>query len=698
MQIRLPKDDVECARMLRRHADRMYDYLSFRRTQWLLAWYYLNGFRRFDVFNPETGLIVPHFLDEEGRMEFQSQELLYAINQVSGRIQSMDLNPAVSTPTTSLQGLRDRALTQIALDGTMGHTAHARAKEEFAWMFACLGFAGICGHVTDHPTIGISNDIEVIHPKELLPFPAQGENHTKVGGLMRERYLPLADVEDLFGKKLGKAMDRDQVEYFEVDPGAAWAEGEALSTMGGAGAPTKTTVVGGSMARRGPIKDSTILVVKMREVWTKTPQDTVGEYVAASGEKTLQREDLGAYEVYCPIGWARFFNNGTFHGAGMFDILFSQHRQLELLQKNLYNNIRDADRYGVLVLPQGTIDQDNFLRDVGHGLKVAFWEPDPISEGQSPTFVKPFDTGDLPGKVAQFAREGLQLINPLKDLIEEKGRVESGPGLQILQEQITRALTSPTSGVQKAWGEMYRSVAQKVSTELVKSPKALPVGALTLDLAGAVIDQKTGFVSFENNPIPSIRWLKFGVKDLSPKSELARKQEAMELFAQGLDPDPMNFKMQAIEDGLDYPIWMRREKGAYETAMKLILGLYGDGDTPGRVKWAPEFVDPDITLRLLEAFIKGPAMAVASKEVRLLMGKLRTLLMGSLGFVLPNAIPNPEDLAAVGLPPEMGDPLSQPPPAGMPAQQMGPQGGGPQGAPDGQQPQQPQEPSGDDFE
>lgn len=678
MLINLPKNDADCARMIRRHANRMADYLSYRHTQWLLAWYYLNGFRRFDTFNPETGLITPFYLDEEGRMEFQSQELLYNINQVAGAIQSMDLTPAVTTTSTSLADLRDRALSQIMLDGTISNVVHDRAKEEFAWMFSELGFAGITGHITSHPTIGITTDLEVIHPKEIIPFPAQGEDHTKVSGIIRERYLPIEKVEELFGKKV--PVNRDDIEYFEVDPGEAWASGDELATLGGGGGTRGNKAVTGSPSK---VKGKeTILVVLIRELWTFTQQNTVHEYVVATGDVVLRREDMSDYEVYCPIGWARFMNNGTFHGAGMFDLLFSQHRQLELLQKNLYNNIRDADRYGVLLLPQGDIDKDNFIRDMGHGLKLAFWEPHPISEGVNPTVIQPFSTGDLPGKVAQFAREGLQLINPIRDILEEKGRVDSAPGLQMLQEQVSKALTSPTSGVQKAWGEMYRSSTQRVAAAMVKEPQALPVGRLSLDLAGAIIDPKTGFVSFNDNPIPSIRNLIFGVRDLSPKSATARKMEALELFDRGLDPDPINFKLMAIEEGLDFPLWMRREKGSYERAVKLILTAYGDGEVPGEVRWTPEFIDPEITLRLLESFIKGPAMDPASIEVRLLFRKLRMLLMAALGQALPEGMQNPDDLAEVGMGGMIQDPLAMGGEMGGDPGMMGGMGGPPmQGAP-----------------
>ena len=59
-QIKLTKNKKALARIIDQHAEREESRLSYRRTTWLLAWYYLNGARRFDVFDPEHGHLSPH--------------------------------------------------------------------------------------------------------------------------------------------------------------------------------------------------------------------------------------------------------------------------------------------------------------------------------------------------------------------------------------------------------------------------------------------------------------------------------------------------------------------------------------------------------------------------------------------------------------------------------------------------------------
>ena len=66
--VKLPKNKADLARVIDEHADREESRLSYRRVMWLLAWHYLCGARRFDVFDPTTGALSPHYLDEEGML------------------------------------------------------------------------------------------------------------------------------------------------------------------------------------------------------------------------------------------------------------------------------------------------------------------------------------------------------------------------------------------------------------------------------------------------------------------------------------------------------------------------------------------------------------------------------------------------------------------------------------------------------
>lgn len=662
--ITLPKDKTALAAILWRHSNRCQQAYMYRRTNWLLAWYYLNGYRRFNVYDPTTGALSPHILDEAGNMEFQSQDLLFHINQVAGRIQAMDLRPKIEQEGFSLAGQRSKALTQIVNDSIFSSDQIKQASEEWSYMFACLGFAGITGHIHDHPTIGLTADLEVIHPKELFPFPLVGQNVTKQRGLMRERWVPVEFLKKVYGRKIEANLDT--MEWYEMESGEQWADWDEqqpnLSWMA-----SRNVRADASEADRSK---QFLPVAKVRELWLSGPRGTCTRFVVTCGNYCIDDQDLEGMEVYCPIGYARFMNNGSFHGAGMFDLMFSIHRNYERLTKQLYNNIMDIDRYGILVLPQGQFPKDNILRDVGRGLRCMFWEPSPEFEGFNPFPIQPFNTGDMPGRVAQFARDAMNAVNPIQDLIQEKGRVDSASGLAFLDEQVTKALTTPTLGVVRAWGQMYKSATQKALAQLTGSRRALPVGALTVDLAGAIIDPNSNSVSFGNNPLPDISRLTFTVRDVSPRSTVARKQEAIDLWMKGINQDPMAFRLFALKEDLDFAMWMDDDSGAYEMGVRAILTVFNDGQEPGQLILTPHTTRPELVIRLWSAFMCSPVMQAASPAVINAFKLGRETLIGYMGLTLPNAIPNMDDAAMLALPPGGPDGSMMPmlsPSQGVPA-------------------------------
>jgi hypothetical protein len=658
--VQIPKDKKALARMMWRHGERGDAVFMYRRTMWLLAWYYLNGYRRFDLFDPSTGSMTPYHLDEEGNMEFQSQALLYKINQVSGRLQAMDTRPKVNQQGQTLAGMRSRSVAQILADATISENQVELAKEQCSWLFACLGFAGLQGHISNEASIGLTNDIEVIHPKELRPFPTMGENTAQDHGIMRTRVLPMQFLKDLYGDTI--ARRKDDLEYYEVDPGDSWIDRADNYAAGSSpSAIMSNSGWGGQTFKPGDDttgKDWTE-VVRVRELWVKGPTGLVSQYVTASGDLILDNQDLRDLEVYCPIGYGRFFNNGTWWGAGMFDILFSQHRQFELLCKALYNNVRDIDRYGVVVLPQGEFNKNTVLHDVGRGLRALFWSPDPLAEGFRPFAISPVSSGDLPGKTAAFAQEQMERNNPIQDLIKEKGRVDSAAGLSFLDEQIQQALTTPSRGMQRMWGDMWRSSVQVTTQRLMMSGEGIHVNHLTLDLAGAVIDPESEMISFDKNPVPALSRLNFSIQQASPSSKVARKMEMIRLWEVKLETDPVAFKFQAWKEGLDFPLWSEDE-GAFQRSIKVILQLFNDGEEPGEIALDPTTIKPEIMVRLVTMMMTSPHMAVASPDVINQFQLLRDFLMGAMGMTLPAAIPNPDDLAllmqqqeSAGMGPEM---------------------------------------------
>lgn len=638
--IKLTKDPLALARIIDEHCEREQTRLAYRRATWLVALYYLMGARQFDVFDPETGVVRYSYLDEEDRLDFQSSELLSAVDKISGRLSSLDFRPLVTRVGSSLSSIRQRSIAQIMLDQVVSEHQLGRVVPQFNHIFTLLGSCGITGHIMDHPTIGMTADLEVVHPMELFSFPSTIHDYTKQRGLLRQRMVSLEYLKDVFGPKV--ARNKDRMEFYTVKPGESFEEKEANEYTLGSNVTYSDSRIAGFDYREDAIQ-----VVKVRELWLKGVRDTVSRYVVTSGEYVIHDEDLEGREVYCPIGFARFMENGSFHGAGVFDLLFPLCREAERLQKSLFQNIRDIDRYGVLVLPHGSFNANTMLRDVGKGLRVFPWEPDPISEGFRPFNITPYNSGDVPGRVSAFAVQQIDRLNPIRDLIAEKGRVDSATGLQFLDEQVNRAMNTPTAGVLQAWGDCYRAVLAGAVREVVFSPKTFTVDQLTLDLAGVVVDPETMKVSFESNPLPSLSQLSFKIKDINPRSKVARKQEALQLQQQ-FQIDVDSFMLFALKEGLDFAMWTDEHQSAYESVVRNCLLLYGDGKTPGQVVLTPQTSKPEMQIRVLNSFMASPTMGVASAEVQNAFIDYHKTMMSFMGLVLPNALPNPDDVAMLG--------------------------------------------------
>jgi hypothetical protein len=638
--IKLTKDPMGLARIIDEHCEREQNRLSYRRASWLVALYYLMGARQFDVFDPVSGTVRYSYLDEDERLDFQSSELLSAVDKISGRLSSLDFRPLVQRVGSSLSSIRQRSIAQIMLDQVVSEHQLQRVVPQFNHIFTLLGSCGITGHMVNHPTVGMTADLEVVHPMELFPFPSLTQDYTKQRGLLRQRMVSMEYLKEVFGAKVTR--NKEKLEFFTIKPGETFEQQTANEYTLGSNVQYSDTKVVGSDPKYDAIE-----VAKVRELWLKGPRDTVTRYVVTSGEYVIHDEDLEGREVYCPIGFARFMENGTFHGAGVFDLLFPLCREAEKLQKQLFKNIHDIDRYGVLVLPHGSFNANTMLRDVGKGLRVFPWEPDPISEGFRPFNITPFNSGDVPGKVSAFAVQQIDRLNPIRDLIAEKGRVDSATGLQFLDEQVNRAMNTPTAGVQAAWGDCYRAVLAGTVREVVFSPKTFTVDQLTLDLAGVVVDPETMAVSFEQNPLPSLSQLSFKIKDINPRSKVARKQEALQLQQQ-FQIDADTFMLFALKEGLDFAMWTDEHQSAYESVVRNCLLLYGDGKAPGQVVLTPQTTKPEMQIRVLNSFMAGPTMAVASAEVQNAFIEYHKTLMGFMGLVLPNALPNPDDMAMLG--------------------------------------------------
>lgn len=654
MHATLPDNPKALALLIEEHVQQQLSAFAYRRLLWSLIYHYLNGCRRFDVFDPRTNSIKPYELDADGRLELQSPEVLIRIDRVAARLSSMDFRPRVSRTGKSLGALRERAAAQVIIDNIVNDNTLRPVRTIAAHVLASLGCVGIQGHVKDLPVVGLTGDIEVIHPRELIPFPSATTDYTKQQSFIRIQAFALSTLEDKLGRKLKPEELRDCKRYKrrigntlapDFHDSGAYATSSPASTLSG-----------GSQQESGDTFEEVILT---RQFWNIGHGGFVQDFVVTSGSAVLKHVKAEGVPMYPSVGIARFIETGSFYGAGVFDIIFPYARNLEKMVKLMIQNISDLDSFGCVVLPQG-MDANTTLKQVGTGLKALFYSPDPslYESNFRPFAIQPVSSGEAPGRGAAMLQGMMESVNPLPDLLAEKGRVESAAGLRVLDDRISSSITTATTNFSSAFSVVYRSMLIDTVAMLLEAPRPIPVSRLTLDLAGVTIDMSTMNVQFNENPLPNVNLLYVGLSEGSPQNPLVAKMEAVELLKLGVN-DPASFKRYCVKEGIEIAADVDGDKAAQETSVIRILTLFNDGVSPGEVVLTQYNTRPDVELALLADFMPSPIVQFASPEVQNALGDYRDALIQFSGRTLPEAVPSPVDMAML----QSGQ---QPPVAGGP--------------------------------
>jgi hypothetical protein len=639
----LPKDKKQLARLIQQHVDRESQALETKWGRWLLAYYYLNGFRRFKALDSDGTVIHASDIYEEKqgakrerRLATKIGEFIKQVNDTSGVISSMNLAPTVQPGDLSLGARQEAAGGQVLLDAAVSGQNLTHTKKLFAYFQTTYGMSGLTPHVYNNDMTGLMLDYEVINPRELMPFPSLGWNLADLRGVVRRRTIPYEQLKITYPGKVPSDVSKLQTFKREIgrspDPEHESAGDLTLSNYDSRSMNRSSALGGEGMLYTGVI---------VNEVRLFGPSMGLERVIVSSGDTILYDESYEGAQF--DIGIGRFYDTGSFYGAGLFDTIFSLVRELENMVEDFIQNIKNADKYPILIVPDGQIKDRAWSIDNGQKLRYMTVKTDTtLTMGDkpiTPLVVKPVDSGS-----ASF--QGMDALSALidrnaatRDLIREKGRVDGGPGLAMLQEEERRSLQVPLQNAVDAFTTAHRAGLSKLSNEVLYTQTPVPVNRLSLDLAGVVINQADSTVSFENNPIPNILRLKVGVKQEEISSKLIMKQEAVGAFQ--MHGDINRFLIHCFDNGLDIPFDARLERAAYEKVVVDILSLYGNGLEPGEIIVNPDSTNPELQIYVLSGFMNSVAYANASAEVRTKMLEYKEFLKGLVGGVLPPGMPDP---------------------------------------------------------
>lgn len=634
----LPKDRDTLGWILQQHAFREERSAAMRWMRWTMADAYARGFREFKLVDPNFAVVQSHVLTQDGKLPIEVTKMLDVVNKTIGLMGSQDFRPLALRNQTSRDSIRQRSFTQVVADSITPATQLEEAVARFLYLLCSLGCCGIAKHVTDNEVVGLTAEDEVIHPRELFPWPSLGWNYANQRGLVRQRLFPLSALRDhyrikeetikrmyVYDKIIGERtdMERYNSENFLAGPAQI-----------------------GTFDSPGPGQKTVERFVKLREMWVDGPRGTCSRYIVSSGSHIIEDRDYTKFACYTPIGVARFMETGSFYGAGMYDLLFSMVREFEKMIQQLIHNVKNLDKFPLALIPHGTIHERIAFKDTGDGMRFVGYSPDPSMLGQSaiprPLKLEPPNSGQMPGNVAKFLGDMLEQMSPVRDLLSQKGRVDSMSGLQYLDEQTQRTTVLASASTARAFGQAYKSATALAVQEMLTSQRALPVADLSTDIAGATIDFDSGNVTLTQNTTPDLSRIDFTIRGDMPQSTVARKAEAKEM-AQRYPDGNIRLAVWAFKNNVNFDIDMSREQAAHDTVTMNILRLYGDGETPGQLVLTPFTEYPDIQIYELRAFMSSPKMrmGVASKDVIDAFADYHQQLLMYGPGVLPEQMPDP---------------------------------------------------------
>lgn len=640
--IELPKDHDVLGRIIHTHVETIRPYQQVWRASLMLATWYNMGYRRFKWSAGNEVRVIEEYLDEDSEYPYQDNRLLYDQQALVALLGQMDVKPFVRGRGTNLDMLRQRASAQVILDAVIRQQDLDEIERQVNWLLVSAGMVGLHTEIDQLPESGLYARTEVVNPVELLPFPSTGADITGTRGIIRRRYVPIQWLRERIQnpKKLkdaiksGRANVRIQFHGEQIPSPNDMVEDFTLDGTAGSVLDSKGLM--------------NLTLVDVCELYLLGPAGTVTRYVVTSGDQVLTDVSMDK-EVYCPLQVARMHENGTFWGLGHFQMAFSAHRKAERMRARLFKNVEQLDKYGLLLVPTGTISDTAFQNVNQDNIRLLKWSPDPTTPTvPNPVQISPFNSGTLPLQVSEFANQLAREVTPIPKLEEEFPRMDSPSAFRFLDEKGRRNLTNVTNSKTRMYGQLYRAACQLASEAIVVTDAALPVGNLTLDLVGVKIDAKRDVVSFgqaQENLLPRVGLLDFTIRHSQPINKNLMVQEAMQALQ--IHQDMTRFYIHLCENDLPFPAFFGEEKAAYDKVVRTIITLVGNGSEVGTVFDQQAALLPELQVRVLTGFMVGPVFQMLDVQIQESLIQYKNRLMETLGRQLPPQLPTPEELMNV---------------------------------------------------
>ena len=591
--------------------------------EWWIAHWYMRGVRDFSNINYREGTLNANYVDNSGFLKFQYEEIVSKYQTQLGRLHGIDLAPTVKRKGISLDGMRKASIAQIVLDSAFPDSKVSELKQDLLAPLLTYGTVGLGLWVESENSMGI----DVIMPWEILPIPSDVSSSTGVRGLIRRRVMPVRWVQNLTITPDPKNRVYSEMAKWSVPAAQLPVEADtkfqnsSVSISGyGAAFSVRSNVVdypsGGKSMWGSRKKDETTMdVTEFAEIWTKTPDGYLAEYIVHAGGRILYRADHSEKKSCMPIKIISDVQVTGFWGRSYVSLLIPINTEVEETIARTFQNLQEYDYYGIIFEPTTTgvpVDAERGQ----DGLKRIRFEPDYTAPELKPYNMPPANSGTLPWRILEF---GLKLMdrtaNQPVELLSGSapGRVDSASGLGTLYEASNIPLLPTSKNISIAVSGCYKALLGMART-MWKPEKIISISHLDDALAGIKLDATNGEMSLADNAIPHPNDVNITIAAEVPKSEQQQKLELKESLRDQIIT-PTEYRIEVRKRGLTTPVGNEAEWQNYRRAMLENLILFGDGKMPGQVIVSGRDMHT-MHLMVLNSFMSGPEFYLASPAVR----------------------------------------------------------------------------------
>jgi len=653
MRYKLPREPEILSRAITEMRTRSCTVVCPRKIEWKINYLYLQGLRDFHIVSYRSGRVDATWESNQGQLKFRFEDILELYNRELGQYLGMDVRPVVKPrKILDLDGHRKSAIAQVYLDHVTApldlETIHLHLAEGLLQ----FGTMGLAAFTDNDVSLEEGVYLKTIPPWQLYSVPGTVTRASDVMGIMRERWVPWAELREQKGAKrlkfprkdgVGQLSDKLEPYYVPVGEKAPETDGDpneyTSSDIQLSLDPSVDTTRGGPRDRSQPY-------VRVTETWLFDHRGRVDRYIVMVGRYIAADDtfdDLSAKPCF-PIGIARASHAGGFYARPWLSPLVPINHETELMYTQLFKNIQELDQFGFALYPNDIGIKQHHFQSTTRPRAIPY-EQDGF--GTPPVFhqFRPFNTGDFPGKVAATGLQLADRIGKNSPLLQGQspGRQSSGVGLGVLWETMAVARKAAATSIRTAYRQVYRCLLSKGKTADLNT---LQLSTVDHAVAGVVIDQSTGRIDLSSNPMPDVDEVRLDIRQAQPRLISQLKQELVLMKDKG-QIDNHGFSWKNHTEDLGFPLDDMTEVLQREMCMWRNIVQFNDGVTPVTAEHvlANKFDLHEIHIRCIQEFMSYIVYRLASPAVRQAIEDRLAVHQAALGR-FPDEMPFPEDLAA----------------------------------------------------